>query len=484
MATILKIQFLTGRYHATPWDSHPNEGVAEPFPAPWRILRSLVAVSYRIEPQPRDLLSQLVDRLAASPPSYYVPPSTEGHVRQSVPFEPKGQDLVQRRRLIDAFRCYGAPFSKEAAVYVRWGADLSGEQAALLADLCDRVPYIGRSQAWVQMSVVEEPPDWEEIAPDADEATIALMAPLSPQELRGFRQGAEALNLKKKEKALLPKTVLEALDIDYVEVQRQGWSQVPGSRFVGYHWKPERSRPISPPSPRRADRPKLARFRIDGDRNILPAATSALELTNRMHLALTKRSDGHPVFSGKKDGSPLTDGIPQHAKFLPEFDRRGRVVAVMVYARMGFDSEAVRAMSKLRKLPRGDKPAWYPSLEYCDRDWDESDRGSVWVSKTPFVLSRWPKKSEDRLEPQIRKLLEHEGILTPLEAIEVLPYQYDDRRLNHIPIYRPNQRYRKVPEWRYWLRLRFAEPVKGPIAIGWNCHYGLGQFRRSDCAEG
>lgn len=493
MPTAIKMQFLTGRYHATPWDSHPNEGVTEPFPAPWRILRALVAVSYRLDPQPRELLASLVERLAEQPPVYWVPPSTEGHVRQSVPFEPKGKDWVQRRRLIDAFRCYSQPFDDrpETAVYAVWSVELPEAERALLAELCDRVPHLGRSEAWVQMSLAA-PPDEHHFVKPSEQATVNLMAPLSVAELQGFLAGVAALGLKKAEKAILPGSVLAALDIDYVTVQKQGWSQVPGSRLVGYDWPIQggRSRSFSlgasPATRRRSDAgarestwPRLARFRIDAD--ILPPA-AALELTDRLHRALTKLSDGLPVFSGKQDGNRLEEGRSQHAKFLPEFDRRGRVVAVMLYARMGFDPDAQRALGRLRRLERaGDRRDWFPSLEYLDADWGEPS-GRVWVSRTPLVLPRWPKRAQDELGSQVERLLVYEGVAVPV-MIEKLKLDAARRRLNRIPLYRPQQRDRdprRVFGQRFWLRLTFAERVAGPLAIGWNCHYGLGLFERAD----
>ncbi len=39
MPVIIKLTFPAGRYHATPWGRHVNEGVAEWPPSPWRLLR-------------------------------------------------------------------------------------------------------------------------------------------------------------------------------------------------------------------------------------------------------------------------------------------------------------------------------------------------------------------------------------------------------------------------------------------------------------
>ena len=42
----LSIRFPAGRYHATPWGHHVNEGLIEWPPSPWRLLRALLSVGY------------------------------------------------------------------------------------------------------------------------------------------------------------------------------------------------------------------------------------------------------------------------------------------------------------------------------------------------------------------------------------------------------------------------------------------------------
>ena len=67
MPVTLKLTFPGGRYHATPWGRHVNEGVPEWPPSPWRLLRALVAVWKRTCPdltqeQVQPVLAALVSR--------------------------------------------------------------------------------------------------------------------------------------------------------------------------------------------------------------------------------------------------------------------------------------------------------------------------------------------------------------------------------------------------------------------------------------
>ena len=77
----LEVRFRAGRYHATPWDHHVNEGVVEWPPSPWRILRALVA-ALRVGASGVDPVvgARAIARLSAAP-SFTLPPASVGHTR-------------------------------------------------------------------------------------------------------------------------------------------------------------------------------------------------------------------------------------------------------------------------------------------------------------------------------------------------------------------------------------------------------------------
>lgn len=481
MPTTLKIQFLTGRYHATPWNSTPNEGVAEAFPTPWRILRAVVAASYRIHPQPREQVEQLLDHLCEELPRYYIPAKREGHVRQSVPIEGKGKKPIQYRRLIDAFQVFGQPFDPDAAVWIQWPVTLPEEEQTLLSNLCQRISYLGRSESWVAIHPDDDlpnPPNAEPMVNHPDLHALSVMAPLAPSQL----QILSSANLKPKERKLLPTSLLEALDVNYAELQKQRWNAPPGSQFISYSFGP--SSPARHWAQARQEFPTIAYFRLDTA--ILPPSKSLLELTNRVHRALTKLSDGHWVFSGKDNEQPIK-GNQGHAQFLPRLNRKWKICELIVYARAGFNEDAVDTLYRLLKMERSDQRHWYWTLQALGtQDTLESlglkelAKATTWESATPFIAPRWPKRNRDSIADQVRVACQQIGLLEP---ITVEPYYVDPkqrRQMRHVPLYRPQQRYRRVPTKRNWLRLTFPEPVKGPIALGWNAHYGLGLFHPSE----
>src|SRR2546423_12712682 len=78
----IEIRFLAGRFHATPWGYHVNEGVVEWPPSIWRFLRALIATYFRARPtgvteeQLRCILAAL-----SKAPLFHLPPATIAHTR-------------------------------------------------------------------------------------------------------------------------------------------------------------------------------------------------------------------------------------------------------------------------------------------------------------------------------------------------------------------------------------------------------------------
>src|SRR5262245_49842034 len=88
MTVAIGISFPGGRFHATPWGHHVNEGIPEWPPAPWRLLRALVAVwkrklgSVLSQEQVQRVLQQLLP-----PPEFVLPPAALGHTRHYMPLK-------------------------------------------------------------------------------------------------------------------------------------------------------------------------------------------------------------------------------------------------------------------------------------------------------------------------------------------------------------------------------------------------------------
>ncbi|MCY3654889.1 MAG: type I-U CRISPR-associated protein Csb2, partial [Cyanobacteria bacterium MAG IRC1_bin_28] len=89
MTVLLAFRFLAGRYHATPFGHHVNEGLIEWPPSPWRLLRALISVGYTSGlwdgAGPPDMGRNLIEKLSCRLPCYYLPDAVGTHSRDHMP---------------------------------------------------------------------------------------------------------------------------------------------------------------------------------------------------------------------------------------------------------------------------------------------------------------------------------------------------------------------------------------------------------------
>jgi CRISPR-associated protein Csb2 len=246
--------------------------------------------------------------------------------------------------------------------------------------------------------------------------------------------------------------------------------------------------------------PTTARFALSGD--VLPPVEESLTIGDRARSALLRLSDGHPVFAGRDAaGHVLRGKYHDHAWFLPaDDDADGSIDHVVVHARAGFDRAALRALVQLRRLwgrGHGDLGVALVDLGAADdlgclrRDALRTGRAPqlgtarIWESATPFVPPRHVETRRgnvrDAPHDQVAWLLARHGF--PAARIEPLAAQDTTRPRPPAPA--DWQRFRRLRQSgggsrgsnsAFGFRLRFEQPVTGPIALGYAAHQGLGQF--------
>lgn len=147
----ISLRFLAGRYHATPWGRHVNEGAVEWPPSPWRILRALVAVWKRTLPELSQSQVEPILRVLAEPPEFVLPPASTGHTRHFMPWFKKGPD--DRTLVFDTF----VAVSRSAPLVVRWPTvSLGSDQRRVLARLLDNLNTFGRSESWCEAELADD----------------------------------------------------------------------------------------------------------------------------------------------------------------------------------------------------------------------------------------------------------------------------------------------------------------------------------------
>lgn len=420
----LELRFLTGRFHATPWARHVNEGAVEWPPSPWRLVRALVSCWKRLgSPFPEGLLVELL-RALAEPPLFCLPPSSRGHTRHYVPTNDG------RRLMLDAFVAVDGP--------LQWcwpDVALSAEQEKRLDVLLNALGYFGRAESLCEMrrvSAVGEvnarPLDEE----SASELTARLVRLL----------------------CATPEVELEDVLTSTYELRLRGAPRPAGSRWSVYRLE-EVAPEMSEPSP-----VLFATYLLRAS----VAREETLPLAAAVRQGLLSLGEGSPTFLGKDELGPRRDGH-RHLHVLP-WSQGAEVTRVELWAPEGFGAEELQTLAELRVVTLGRRRVPLILWEVGDA---ELGRARVWRSRTPFLCFRHPKPNgRDSLEAQVKQECVWRGLPEP--EVERLPAEEVRYRLKRG---RGAEASPCAPEW---LRLTFPEEVRGPLCLGLSSHFGMGCF--------
>lgn len=532
----IEIRFPTGRYHATAWDRHVNEGLIEWPPSPWRLLRSLIAVRELKADGEVELatLDSLLAKLSEQPPHYRLPASVAFHTRHYMPTDGKPT------KVLDGFlRLASGADDDWPSVTFLWPevALVNGEQAAL-ALLLKRLAYFGRAESWAEGRVVEDDELGANVFPLADTSANTgtsisrVLAPVDTTRYEEWRSRYRAIAeselveqqrvkavdkgkdpdkaeltaaQRKQLEALLPASLPAALRADIDTLRKQGWSRPPGSQWVDYA-VPEGLLDVSPQSTtarRTTLLPTTARFAVSSA--VAPLFTDALRFTEQLRRALLQKTDDRAAaeLAGKSsNGTPLEGH--EHLYVLPEANERdGRVSHIVLHKPSGLSREIVEGIRRLREIwQRGPHDVRlilmgvgstdsFAGLDASAGQCPLLATATHWVSRTPFVSTRHPKvrkngkpKLNDFGEviggptDDLRRLLSLNGFPQPvsIEAAESTSLRGRPTRWGHFTSRRKQGRGRRGPFGPVGFQLAFDEPVSGPIALGYAAHFGLGLF--------
>lgn len=527
----IEFEFVAGRYHATPWGRHVNEGAVEWPPSPWRILRSLVAVWHRkADPErfPETTLVDLVQGLAEQVPEFLLPATTAFHSRHYMP-QRTGTALV-----FDAFLGFDADRSGRNATIV-WPRLELGEQLLVLLDfLLDNLSYLGRAESWVvarrlldfagttncfpasaEDGRVLSSVDTGEL--NMERVLCSLSSSMYRIWLEGFTAGVTVPKSKKGSDMMPPPRLYDALLVETAYLEKGGWTNPPGARWVSY-WirRPKSARGrLGLMTDSRGY--QVARFLLTG--KVLPKVEQSVEIGHLLRLALMSLGSDEPsveILGKDRDGNPLREGH-QHAFFLPEDeDGDGLIDHLVFYSSFPVSDDVARALSFVRYLHtqdyrreqerhrkdglerRSGAGRWELILEAAGSDGMVTEmspllRASyVWVSRTPY-FHPWHRKRNGKFGPE--EQIRHEAALRgmpKIACVEMLDCldsnsfrSYTGRAVKARPLYRSGFRIMRssgstpgnMPDkYGSYVKITFAQPVSGPVVFGYGCHYGLGLF--------
>lgn len=532
--TTLTIRFLAGRFHATQWGRHVNEGVPEWPPSPWRILRGFIAAWKTKCPDLDEPLAKAILQKLAELPDFALPPATVSHTRHYMPWDknhPGHTTLV-----FDTF--VAVPSTSE--LLVCWPhANLTEDERAALSAWLTTVGYLGRAESWCEMKLLDSTDADPRIphincrplgthSPAKNDEIIRVHCPEPATAFLPTHTPKTTVQTGKGKTAI--KTEIPHYDPDWhicgetLWLHKEKWAEAPGSRWVRYT-RPTECFKITA-APRRAKKsaplPQVARFALDSP--VLPLVTDSLPVAeaarrNLMGIlgAITARRDGikgkSAIFAGKDaDGLRIPDH--SHCHFLPtDEDNDGRLDHLTLISEAGFAKDELAAIHSLRQIK---------SREHIDSGHtlnvvllgtgmlaDAQPHGpnasaSVWVSATPYLSHRHPKSrggkkdspeelashaafTAARLREDIARLLERRPDLSgiSLDQIIISPLA-DENGIFRIGTRKDRpiefQRYRQKHGDDGGKRLcgafviDFRRDVRGPICLGHSCHCGMGLF--------
>lgn len=484
----LSFTFPGGRYHATPWDRHVNEGAVAWPPEPWRILRALIATwHHKVKPTGKHTeatLLALVESLTAELPEYRLPVASHSHTRHYMPQFKAGDTSL----IFDAFVAVG----RDDPLVVSWpSVNLPDDQLALLDDLLAVIGYLGRTESWVEAKRIVNGPEANcmpglgvQITETGDlkGETVTLFASLTEVEYRAARARFLTDNKAvKKLGATLPDNLLDALSLDTTDLRKQGWNQPPAARKVSYVRPVSALRPLraiheAPPPPA-----TTAQFVLVG--KPLPRVEDSLrigELLRAAVMSYAKRHFGQDNLPAIFSGHGLSeDNRHGHAFYLPwDSDGDGRIDRVLLHVPLGMDVEQRRVVEKLNRIWSRDGSEWRLVLESIGETCDGLTRkGAVWKSTTPY-LHPWFIKKNLTVEDQIAKECRMRGLPEPiaLDRLDCITIGGRERTPIHFHRFRSKRGLTQPDTLGSFWRLEFAEPVQGPLALGFGCHFGLGLF--------
>jgi len=286
------------------------------------------------------------------------------------------------------------------------------------------------------------------------------------------------------------------------DLHAERWSDPPGSRWVAY-LRPDDAFAVNathPPTKRRSRSFSVARYALDG--TVLPLLQGMLSLGEvaRRRLQEIYGRQNHEVlsaiFSGKTpEGMPLQNH--RHAFYIPtDEDSDGHLDHLTIYARvqvspegldMGFEEAELQTLDAFRHLHQvGGKPDLRLVLLGIGDQYDWKDasifgRSRNWRSHPPFVPPRHEKTRGQKRETPVEQLrgeLHRRGFPEPVVVRPILRCELQGRSIRWIE-FRRERRFgtgRGGQGLGYGFAIEFAEPVVGPLCLGYACHFGLGLF--------
>lgn len=353
-----------------------------------------------------------------------------------------------------------------------------------------------------------------------EEATeVATRSALALTEATGSR-GGKPLTAADRKKSIatacepFPSDLIQALQNDTSNWQKQGWQRPPGSQWIDYEVPSKLyfQQPLKlMPQRSQTTAPTAILLAIDGDGKrgtLRPDRCRALPLMELLHAKavwcaekkLNVNLEKRPELTGMDSQRLPLQGTHDHAHWIPLslFDDR-HIDHVLVYAAGGFTSDSVRAIGQLRSayskgisklaislVGQGTISDIYSQLSRVNGIRSSSlailRPSNVFESATPMVFRKFLSSHGKKMpENQIREELLERGLPEPSKIEFRSSEELVERKLKGFVLRRQSSKRQPPFERSCGLTLQFSEYVDSvPFALGYASHFGLGLFAALD----
>ena len=469
------LKFIAGRYHATPWGKHVNEGAVEWPPSPYRLLRAIIASwKYNHQTIDEEDIYKIINALSSEVPCFFLPQTSSGHTRHYMP-TPSGK----AKMIIDAF----TSISKKEHVYIVWDKlNLGNDERSTLEKIIKDIHYLGRSESWCDIEVCTT------YTKDKKPNCI-------PLDNKSKQENTDDLKLVR---VMTPSKEITLNDLyvitdDLREKKRRVYPD--GSQMTTYVINDK----VDLPEMQRKDPEKVQIVRYAVKNKVKPQNTKTLNVSEMFRKAAQSKfgernnKKSSEVLSGKTTKGEILKGHG-HAFYIPtdeDYDGRIDHITVLVQNENGINVNELDALLGVKRVFSKDYSE--STIELIVEGYGSKDdywylpmfrKSKKWNSHTPLVLARHVKYRSNKVlrdsaEEQIRNELERRYGVTdvcvysknPQKRMETKHYPFQFKR------FRKNDR---PGGGAYNIRLEFKNPVEGPILLGYGIHFGLGVFFPSD----
>ncbi|MDQ7821226.1 MAG: type I-U CRISPR-associated protein Csb2 [Candidatus Eremiobacteraeota bacterium] len=488
---VISIKFIAGRYHATPYGKHVNEGTPEWPPSQYRFVRALIDTWKRKFCNYTEMqIAPILEHLSDTPAFYALPRVMTSHLRYFM--SANTIDPSDKNKILDPFISLG----KADTMHIGWHTSepLSDGSQEFLSTLLSGLQYLGRSESWVQCQLENE---WEKIKwncipeerhddpsnPIDDEHRLFICCTKPKGEYE--KEPYEIIRGKKRQTV----SWLDAICYDTSNVLQDCLSSPPGMITLPYICKNElygKDYQVK----------KLPKLKVNTvlyalNSKVLPRYTEAIstsEMVRRFLMGIHKKVIGDPAAVSEKFSGKTRKSVPlkghKHCKFIVfDNDQDGKTDHIAVIAGEDYTDTELEALGRNTRIPqRGNYeinlvPIYWGSQEGVLKALPKKHKSSRrYKSVTPFLPDYHYRKGRgDFLAWHCEKLKKEFGLHGYPEPLKVSPLYpsgknkwYDFRRA------RPSKN--EIPRWGWGFEVEFENEQKVPFTIGHSSHYGMGLF--------